>query len=195
MPSTPVAPGRPRNPDIDAAVLEAARRELAGRGYDAMSLVTVAEAAGTTRQALYRRWPTKADLATAAIASMSEAANRPDTDDPFADLVAELRAFQRGVTRPNGVSMVGSMLQDSVDPELRELYRDRLVAPRRARFRHILRRAVAAGLFDADADVECAVASCTGPLYALCLAGARVPRDWAERVARFVWRGCGGSLP
>ena len=187
----PVSPGRPRNPDIDQAVLAAARRELAHRGYDAMSLVTIAEEAGTTRQALYRRWPSKADLATAAIASLSEATERPDTDDPFQDLVEELRAFQRGVTRPNGISMVGSMLQEAADPELRKLYQARIVVPRRQRLRHILQRALDDGLVAADADLDCAVAACTGSLYALLLAGRRVPPHWARRVAAFVWRGMG----
>lgn len=158
-----------------------------------MSLATIAEEAGTTRQALYRRWPSKPDLATAAIASMSEAADRSDTEDPFADLVQELRAFQRGVTRPNGISMVGSMLQDAADPELRKLYQARVVTPRRRRLRHILQRAVDAGLVRSDADLDCAVASCTGSLYALCLAGARIPRDWPQRVAAFVWRGLGAA--
>lgn len=185
--------GRPRNPDIDEAVLAAARRELAQRGYDAMSLVAIAEEAGTTRQALYRRWPSKADLATAAIASLSEAASRPDTDDPFTDLVEELRAFQRGVTRPNGISMVGSMLQDAADPELRKLYQERIVAPRRRRLRQILQRAVSSGMVSSSADLDCAVAACTGSLYALLLAGGPVPRDWPRRVATFVWRGLGDS--
>ncbi|MFN0029543.1 MAG: TetR/AcrR family transcriptional regulator [Acidimicrobiales bacterium] len=191
MISDPVSPGRPRNPDIDEAVLAAARRELAQRGYDAMSLVVIAEQAGTTRQALYRRWPSKADLATAAIASLSEAASRPDTDDPFSDLVEELRAFQRGVSRPNGISMVGSMLQDAADPDLRKLYQERIVAPRRKRLRQILQRAVNANLVSREADLDCAVAACTGSLYALLLAGGPVPRDWARRVATFVWRGMG----
>ena len=110
--------GRPRDPEIDRAVLAAARRHLAAHGYDAMSVVGVAEEAGTTRQALYRRWPSKADLATAAIASLSRADERPDTDDPFTDLVVELTAYQQGVSRPNGVSLVGSMLQDATDPDL-----------------------------------------------------------------------------
>ena len=135
-------PGRPRDPDLDSAILAAAREHLAANGYDAMSVVAIAAAAGTTRQAVYRRWPSKADLATAAIASLPEATARPPTDDPFADLVAELAAFRRGVTRPNGVSMVGSMLQEATDPELRKLYRKRLVEPRRARLRAILERAV-----------------------------------------------------
>lgn len=195
MATTRASSGRPRDPDIDAAVLAAARRQLATHGYDAMSLVAVAEEAGTTRQALYRRWPTKADLATAAIASMSRASERPDTDDPYADLVAELTAFHAGVTRPNGISMVGSMLQDATDAHLKALYRERLVAPRRARLRHILERAAAADLIDPDADLDHAVAACTGILYALHLTGRRVPKDWPARTAAFVWRAVGGAPP
>src|SRR5690349_378518 len=84
--------GRPRDRDIDARILEVARHHLAAHGYVAMSVAAVADDAGTTRQALYRRWPSKAELATAAIAAISKAAERPPTDDPFADLVRELAA-------------------------------------------------------------------------------------------------------
>jgi AcrR family transcriptional regulator len=185
--------GRPRDPEIDIAVLAAARRQLAAVGYDAMSVVAVAEEAGTTRQALYRRWPTKADLATAAIASLSSIEQRPDTDDPFADLVAELAAFRAGVLRPNGVSMAGSMLQEGADDELRALYRTRIVAPRRARLQHILQRAVGAGLADPGADLEYAVAACTGTLYALALAGRPIGANWPSRTAAIIWRSIGGA--
>jgi AcrR family transcriptional regulator len=68
--------GRPRDQSIDRRVLDVARRHLALHGYESMSVLAIADAAGTTRQAVYRRWPTKADLATAAIASMSRAAER-----------------------------------------------------------------------------------------------------------------------
>jgi AcrR family transcriptional regulator len=186
--------GRPRDPDLDAAILDAARHHLAAHGYDAMSVVAVAESAGTTRQALYRRFPSKADLATAAIAGMSRAVARPDTDDVFGDLVTELRAFRDGVTRPNGLGMVGAMLQEATDPELRALFRERVVSPRRTRIEHLLRRGVDAGLLDRDADLVVAVAACTGTFYALALADRRVP-DWPERTAAMVWRACGGSPP
>lgn len=188
------APGRPRDPELDTAILEAARHHLAAHGYDAMSVAAVAESAGTTRQALYRRFPSKADLATAAIAGMSRAAERPDTDDVFADLVVELQAFRDGVTRPNGLGMVGAMLQEATDPELRALFRERIVSPRRSRIEHILRRGTAAGLLDRDADLVVAVAACTGTFYALALADRAVP-DWPERTAAMVWRACGGVPP
>jgi AcrR family transcriptional regulator len=184
--------GRPRDLAIDDAAIAAAQDHLARFGYEGMSLASIASDAGTTRQALYRRWPTKADLATAAIACLAQSSAQPDTDDPFADLVAELIAFQQGVTRPNGVSLVGSMLQDATDPELRELFRQRLVLPRRKRLRQILQRGVDEGLLDADADADYAVAACTGTFYALVLTGQRVPRTWALRSATLVWRAMGG---
>lgn len=188
-------PGRPRDEAIDTAVLTAAVGQLASVGYEAMSVVTVANDAGTSRQALYRRWPTKADLATAAIASLSQMEQRPDTDDPFADLAEELCAFRRGVTRRNGISMVGTMMQESVDPDLLHLFRERLVVPRRTRLRHILDRAHAAGLFSSDADLDGAVAAATGTLYAMALAGTPITRNWPEKTAALVWRACGGVPP
>ena len=194
MPS-PVTPGRPRDAAIDAAVLAAARNHLASVGYEAMSVVAVAEEAGTTRQAVYRRWSNKADLATAAIASMSELERRPDTDDPYADLLAELQAFRAGVTRRNGVGLVGSMLQESTDADLVRLFRERLVEPRRARLRHILGRGRAAGLIASDADLDYAAAAGTGVLYSLSLAGTTIESDWAPRTAALIWRGCGGQPP
>lgn len=192
MPTDHAGPGRPRDPDLDEAILRAARDQLATHGYDGMSVAAVATEAGTTRQAVYRRWPGKADLATAAVASMSQAAERVATDDPFRDLVEELAAFQRGVSRPNGISMVGSMLQDGTDPQLKQLFRQRLVEPRRARFRDIFERSIDGGALADDADVDSGIAACTGILYAQYLTGRRIPADWAETTARFVWRGMGG---
>lgn len=187
--------GRPRDADIDERVLEAARRQLAQHGYEAMSVAAVAQEAGTTRQALYRRWPTKADLATAAIAAMARAAERTPTDDPYADLVAELEAFRRGISRPDGVSLVGTMLLRSADPELVRFYRERIVVPRRSRLRTILERAREAGLVDAEADIETALNVFTGTWYARALAGDSPTPRWAERVASLVWRGLGGTPP
>ena len=187
------AAGRPRDPSIDAAVLLAARQHLAANGYEAMSVAAIAEAAGTTRQALYRRWPSKADLATAAIASLSTADDREATDDVFADLVAELTAYRDGVGRPNGIGMVGAMLQDATDPELKALYRERIVTPRRARIGSILQRAVDSGLADTDADIEYATAAATGTYYGLHLTGRKIARAWPERTAAIIWKSIGGT--
>jgi AcrR family transcriptional regulator len=189
--------GRPRSAAIDEAVLAAVRRQLSEGGYASLSFAAVAEEAGTTRPAIYRRWATKAALAESAMASypMGEppqlAAPEP-APDPFDDLLAELEDFRRGVSLPGRLSLVGTMLQSTTAPDAAARYRARVVAPRRARLRAILERAAAEGAIDRDADLDVAVTMLTGSWYARCLAGEREPEDWPRRIAELAWRALGG---
>jgi AcrR family transcriptional regulator len=187
--------GRARNPDIDARILAVANKHLSSAGYAAMSLAAVAEEANTTRQALYRRWPTKASLAAAAIKAVEDTGPEVSSENPFLDLVAELADFQRGVSRPGRLSLVGTMLQERTAPSLRARYQQRVIAPRRRRLRAILERAQQLGLIDPDADLDLVITLPTGSWYAGALAGQRPPRNWPERTAGLIWRAVGGSIP
>ena len=160
-----------------------------------MSLAAVAEEAQTTRQALYRRWPDKASLATAAIKTAGDAGPEVSSENPLRDLAAELADFQRGVSRPGRLSLVGTMLQDSTDPDLRARYQARVIAPRRERIRTILEHAQQLGLIDSDADLDVAVTLPTGSWYARALAGQPPLRNWPERTAKLIWRAIGGTIP
>ena len=187
--------GRARDPDIGARVLAVAGRHLASLGYEAMSLAAVAHEAGTTRQALYRRWPDKASLAADALLAAAEAHPEAASASPLDDLSAELADFQRGVSLPGRLSLVGTMLQDATAPEARARYQARVIAPRRARIRAILERASRLGMIDPDADLEVAVSFCTGSWYAWALAGEASPENWPARTAVLVWRAVGGTVP
>jgi AcrR family transcriptional regulator len=188
--------GRARDAAIDERVLAAARDHLSRYGYDGMSVAAVAREAGTTRQALCRRWPSKADLA-AAVVGLIEEPSEPDVApvDPFSALVAELGDFARGVSMPGRMSLVGAMLQDTADPAVVARYRARIIAPRRRRITEILLRAQREGLVDAEADLTVAVTMCTGSWYARALAGDTVPADWPSRAATLIWRAVGGEPP
>jgi len=185
--------GRSRDPGIDARLLAAAYRHLSVNGFEALSLTGVAQEAGTTRQALYRRWPDKASLAAAALAAAADRGAAVRSEDPLADLTAELADFQRGVSRPGRMSLVGTMLQDSTDRALMARYGAEVIAPRRRRIRAILRRAQQLGLIDADADLDVAVTMGTGSWYARALAGDSPPPDWPARTAALIWRAVGGT--
>src|SRR3954469_17290798 len=63
----PKTAGRPRNRDLDTAILAAAGRRLGELGYARMSLESVAAAAGTTVPSLRRRYRDKAELVAAVI--------------------------------------------------------------------------------------------------------------------------------
>lgn len=187
--------GRARDASIDARILAVAQRHLSTVGYEAMSVAAVAEEAQTTRQALYRRWPTKASLASAALAGAEDSGPVNSSPEPLRDLAAELTDFERGVSRSGRLSLVGTMLQDSTDATLRARYQRRVIAPRRHRIRTILERAQELGLIDPDADLEIAIALPTGSWYARALAGEQPPDDWPERTAELVWRAVGGTVP
>jgi AcrR family transcriptional regulator len=187
--------GRARDPRIDERILAVAARHLAAHGYEAMSLAAIAHEADTTRQALYRRWPDKASLAAAALHSAVDAVPAAASEDPLADLAAELADFQRGVSQPGRLSLVGAMLQDSTAPDLRARYRAEVIAPRRRRIRAILRRAQQLGLIDPHADLQVAVTLATGSWYARALATSTPPPHWPQRTAALVWRAVGGVTP
>ena len=122
--------GRPRSRAIDEAILAAARAELAERGYARMSVDAVAARAGVSKPTIYLRHPTKADLATAAVASMRVEPRPAPTHDLRADLIAQLSLLRAGLERPYGMETLGTvMAEEHETPELLDLFRERLVRP------------------------------------------------------------------
>jgi AcrR family transcriptional regulator len=184
--------GRRRDAAIDARILAAARRQLSCLGYEGMSLASVAEEACTTRQALYRRWPDKAQLAAEAIAITNPIDALRVSADPREDLERELDDFQKAMNAPSHVSLAGTMLQDATDPKSREQYRRHVIEPRLERIRAILEHARDLGLLDKDADIDMALTLPTGGWYERHLAGLDAPDDWSSRTADLVWRALGG---
>ena len=68
--------GRPRDPRIDGAVLRATVELLSETGYPGLLVSAIAERAGTSKPAIYRRWPSKAHLVHEAVFPLGTA-----TDD------------------------------------------------------------------------------------------------------------------
>jgi AcrR family transcriptional regulator len=175
--------GRPRTRGLDEAILEAALDELSRVGYARMTVDAVARGARTTRPTVYARFPTKAALATAALASLRTRTPRTTTGDLRTDLIEELTLFQSGALRPHGMSMIGAVLAEEHEtPLLLELFRRNVVAPRRATIRRILRGGRRTGQIRANADIETAITMLIGSLYASFLAGRTIPPDWPQRV-------------
>jgi len=184
--------GRRRDRAIDDRLLEVANRHLAARGLEALSLTQIAEEAGTTRQALYRRWPNKASLVADAIRSAADRATSTDSNDPRRDLELELEDFQGAIGRPGALSIAATMLQDSTDEGSRACYREHVITPRRVRIRQILERARELGQIDRNADLDAAATLPLGSWFALVLAGDAPAADWAARTSVVIWRSVGG---
>jgi AcrR family transcriptional regulator len=81
--------GRPRDRRIDAAILRATADLLVQIGYSNLTMAAVAEKAGTTKTALYRRWSSKAELVHEAAFPAAPTA----IDTPAGDIAADIRAM------------------------------------------------------------------------------------------------------
>jgi AcrR family transcriptional regulator len=80
-------PGRPRSPDADRAILDAAVEILGEKGFGGLTASAVVERSGVARATVYRRYPTRDALLLAAAAAVK---GRP----PYAltgDVVADIR--------------------------------------------------------------------------------------------------------
>ena len=174
-------------------MLDATLRRLACDGFAGLSLAAIAADAGTSRPAIYRRWPDKESLVVDAMARLAQVSPPDAGASPFEDLVAELEHFRRCITDAAALPLAGLMLGDEVNEALRTKYHDLIVVPRRSRIRGCLQRAIECGDLDADADVAIASTFLTGSWYAMALAGTKPPKDWARRTATLVWRACGGD--
>jgi AcrR family transcriptional regulator len=111
------APRRRRGAALEAALLEAAWRELVERGYAAMSMDSVAHRAGTSRPVLYRRWSSKQDLVRAAVVHEVRREPAPgfDTGSLRSDLV-EMLTYANGTRAIRGAmltSYLGGYFQET----------------------------------------------------------------------------------
>lgn len=176
-------PGRPREPEVDQRILDAALRLLTQCGYVRMSMDAVAAEANVTKPTIYRRYCSKVQLAIAAIVAYCSKEPPIYTGETRADLVMHLNDMRRLLERPNGMSMLGTVLAEEHEtPELLASFREYLVKPRRVAVRAILERAQQRGELQPDADLALVVNMLIGTYYAYYLSGEPFAEDWSEQV-------------
>ena len=110
--------GRPRDLRIDSAVLDAAAELLVDVGYRKLTMAAIADRAGTTKTALYRRWSGKAelvhDLAFARMTRLPQSSGEVGAD--IRTMVGAARdLFASPVTRAALPGLISDM---AADPEL-----------------------------------------------------------------------------
>jgi AcrR family transcriptional regulator len=146
--------GRPRDPQIDAAVLKATIAALAESGYGDFTLEDVARRAGTTKPAIYRRWGNRQRLMLDALGKRLGAIGGPDTGCTLCDLDECLRLFV-GAFRRLPPDVIGPLWADCAgDPELRAAFLAAVFEPPRAAVRETLERALASGDLREGVDLD-----------------------------------------
>ncbi|WP_052668779.1 TetR/AcrR family transcriptional regulator [Nitriliruptor alkaliphilus] len=159
------APGRPRDPGIDEAVLEVAAEQLVAGGLPALRMDALAEQVGVAKTTLYRRWPTRAHLLVAILARGQHEIGTPSTGDVRADLVTFTTRLAAALDPPL-VRQLAAQLAAAVaeDPDLAAPVRE-LWADRRRQIGGIVEAGVERGQLRADVPVTTIVDQLAGALY------------------------------
>lgn len=158
------APGRPRNPETDRAILEAAIDRFIADGFQAMSIDQVAGDAKVGKTTIYRRWPSKEALVADAVARLTEELPLPDTGSFRDDLLALMREIAKRSSSTTGRCMGRIFADMQAHPEMADVYKRNVVQPRRALVRHILERGVARGELRDDLDLDLVIDMLIGPI-------------------------------
>lgn len=158
--------GRPRDPELDQAILEATLELLAESGFSALSIEAVAARADVGKTTVYRRWPSKIPLVVDALTHLKRPTSRPipDTMTTREALVVVLSEGIRGHGHESGdqilAGLVGAM---SKDPELAAAVREGLLDERRSHIASVIERGVARGEVRPDVDRLLMIDVLSGP--------------------------------
>ena len=184
--------GRPRDARADGAILETTLELVAEHGVHAFRTEDVAARAGVGKGAIYRRYRSKDELVTAAVAALvREEISLPDTGSTREDLLVLMRdaveLYRSSLPARLMPKLIGAMAEH---PELARAVRDGFLAGRRSVLSEVLRRGVERGDLRPDLDLELALDVLGGPLfYRLLVTGGPLDERLAEGVADLILRG------
>ncbi len=183
--------GRPRDPQTDGRIIRAAAELLLQYGFDKTTVDDVAALAGVGKATVYRRWPSKEDLAVAAMESLYDSEfPEIDTGSLERDLAESYRAIVAFVNSPGGEAFLRMSISESMrEPRIAALYRSSTIR-REEQARRTFERAVERGEVRPDADLDCATQWLGGMMAARTIVGRPMPTlDDVDALVDFTLRG------
>jgi AcrR family transcriptional regulator len=181
--------GRPRDPRIEQSALAAARELLAENGYAAITMAAVAERAGTTKAALYRRWPAVPHLVHEAVFPNELSLDLHLGDDLSTDLVGVVRGTRDALCTPAAAAALPGLFAAAATwPDLHAAMMTRFAgvfAALASRFD----RAIAAGEAHPESRSDDLLRLIVGAaISGLLLTPTELDDDWVARVAATMYR-------
>lgn len=158
--------GRPRSTEADRAITEAALDILGDSGIANFNIEAVAARAGVGKATIYRRFPSRADLLSAALDRLHDDLPVPPPD---ADARTRLKTHLDVIRVPMAQSRSGRVMAQVIStgcshPELLQVFYERVISPRRDLLRTTLLAGIEEGWLDAGVDIEVALTLLVGAM-------------------------------
>ncbi|WP_063037676.1 TetR/AcrR family transcriptional regulator [Nocardia pseudovaccinii] len=160
--ANPRSAGRPRDAQIDRAVLDATRALLAEVGYQDTSISAVARRASVGTAPIYRRWPGKEALIEDAVFGSGSLWLPAETEDLHTDLIEWVRVFLARIAEPSARAAIPGLISAyHREPDRYRALHERADLPARQAFTARIRSAIPAdgdGTATADLVFEILIA-------------------------------------
>ena len=154
-----------RSARVQAAVFEATIQLLEERGYERLSIASIAERAGVHETSLYRRWNTKEQLVLDAVNHrVAQEIPVPDTGALRSDLIAVVQSLQLFLQSREGQALFQTAVATLHVPELRAL-RQVHWRQRCAHLQILFDRAIARGEVSPQVDCQFLLELLSGIMY------------------------------
>ena len=181
---------RPRDPELDTKIIEAATEEFHTVGYGSMSLGSIAVRAGVRPGAVYTRFRDKRDVLRAILEHVStlraERIRNLPGDDPYENLLYATRETHTAVSWEHAFTIPSLALMGTEEAnEVRDLIRDDMARNRHMELlRPALKQAVAAGVLPDNVSVSYASAMILGAYFTFRLGvdSEHWPTDMPEKL-------------
>jgi AcrR family transcriptional regulator len=183
-------------PAITRAITEAVLDEWAEQGYGRLSMEAVAKRAGVGKSALYRRWPSKQEMAIAVLSEFSvAAATVPDAGSLRADVRETLDGLLDWLTHPRFSRILADLVAEMArNPDLADVVQTMIGMPRRERGMVMLQRAIERGELPPDTDLELALDLMAAPLYwRLTVRAVEAGPDYLDKLTEMLLRAIPGT--
>ncbi len=160
-----------------------------------MSIERVANVARVGKTTIYRRYDSKEELTAAAMRSLIDNIGPPPDTGSARDVIIEILvqnqiAFEHGPGLTPGLSIMGALLvEERRNPELLELFRNRIMRPRRNDTLAVLQRGVERGEIRPDTDLEAAVYAMVGSIFARNILGVPQNRNQIQKTVDTIFQG------
>lgn len=166
-------PGRPRDPQIERAILDASVALLDEGGLEAVTVSAVAKRAGVARATIYLRWPTREALLGAMARAAGGGFPYPMTGDLEQDLRRGVEFAREVVAGPHFIPIMPELMA-AILAEPQVMTFDDL-APNRREFEEMYARDAAAQGFDPHRDPSLGFDLLLGAQLVYILANGRAP--------------------
>ena len=186
--------GRPRDPDVDEAILQATVRTLRERGWGATTVEDVASEAGVSKASIYRRYRSKVALvADAATHDRQEHFPSFDTGSVTGDMMTFVLASHRRLIESVWHRVLPGVLGEAADdPDVREVVQEAW-SWRRDALAAIVARGIARGEVHPDTDPNLVLSILDGAtLFRLLVTGEALDYAFADKLVDQTTRAISG---